>query len=112
MIGIGFEVLAKLIAVLGGQFAEMAEELFDLLAGGVAQGRDLAEVGGVALNLSGVKAVLANEQAKAVAQSGLAISRVVLATVRAFLGTLQCDRPRCGRLGVPANRRTPKSDLA
>jgi hypothetical protein len=104
MISIGFEVLAKFVTVLGGQFAEMSEELFDLLAGGVAQRPYLAEVSGVAFNLGGIEVLLTNEEAKPVAQTRLAIAvGILVAALRPILGTRQRDGSGKGRFGAAAN---------
>ena len=78
--------MPKFVAVLGGQLGEMVKELFDLLASGVAERRNLTEVGGVAFDLSGVEVVLANEQAKAVAQPRLAIAGIFSSPFEPFLG--------------------------
>ena len=51
-------------------FRQVVDEALDLLAAGLAEIGDAAEVGGVALDQNAVEAVLADQQAKAVTQPG------------------------------------------
>ena len=52
----------------------MRDEVFDLLAGGVAKGLDAAEVGRIGLDQVGIELMLANELAKAVANLRAAVA--------------------------------------
>ena len=51
----------------------MSDELFDLLAGGFAEGLGAAEIDGVGLDQGGIEFVLADELAEAVADLGASV---------------------------------------
>ena len=57
----------------------MRDEVFHLFAGGIAQGLDAAEIGGVGLDQVGIELMLADDLAEAVANCGAAMVPLPLA---------------------------------
>jgi hypothetical protein len=77
------------IAILGGAFGQIVDEIFDQFPAGIAKCGGAAVVGGIGFHEASIEVVLANEQAEAVAKARLSIAIVMaVVSVRGSFGLI------------------------
>jgi hypothetical protein len=74
-VGVAIEVAEQASSVLGGPLGQVADEIGNQLATGLAESSGATEVCGIALDQGGVELMLADQLAEAIAQPGLPIVR-------------------------------------
>src|SRR5262249_33983506 len=82
-----FQLAKQSIAVFLGPIRQVCDKVFDLLAGGFAQGLGLAKIDGIGLHQSRIKLVLTTELAQAV--TDLRATVVAIGWLRWLLRLLQ-----------------------
>jgi hypothetical protein len=70
-------VTQKSFAIGGGALGQVVNESLDLLTTGIAEGSGSTVISGISFHEAGIELVLADQQAKAVAEAGLTVVAVV-----------------------------------
>src|SRR5689334_6049877 len=89
--GIAVELAKKGRAIFGGPIAQVRNEVFNLLSGGIPQVRSTAGIGGIGFHEIGIELMLADQNAEAIAKARVSILMTIVAgSGRGFLAA------RCG----------------